>query len=231
LIFPRVLFPCENQGVTNLLPLKWISSSRFGRIEKETWKFHLHFFFSFPCSFFLGVVTPLHLAHPDLLVSSNPLWCFQHLDRVLLVRKIFFRIQVFHRQLLFRHAQTFLQLRYIEYIMHVRQLRRQLQLVCYFTSLFQNLESSNEPRCELASNLETMQTPHRRPLEAHKISHLKAQLSSPMIGVAVLPRLCNSQVLPNHSNLLLGFLQNVGSKHLPFSSLTPKQQSLTPTTI
>jgi hypothetical protein len=104
-------------------------------------------------------------------------------------------------------------------------------LVRYSTSLLQNLEWSNEPRCELASDLEMTQTSHRRHLEVHKISHFKAQLSSPMIDVALLPRLRNSQVLPNHTNLLLGFLQNVGSKHLMFSSLTPKQRSSTPTTI
>jgi hypothetical protein len=134
-------------------------------------------------------------------------------------------------QLLFRHTQTFLQLRYKEYIMHVRQLRRQIQLVSHFTSLLQNREWSNDPRCELASDLERTQTSHRRHLRVHKISHFKAQLSSPMTGLALLPRLRNSQVLPNHTNFLLGFMQNVGSKHLSFSSPTPKQQSLTPTTI
>jgi hypothetical protein len=118
--------------------------------------------------------------------------------------------------------QTFLQLRYMEYIMHVRQLWRKLQLVSHFTSLLQNLEWSNEPRCRLASDLEMMQTSHRRHLEVHKISHFKAQLSSPMITVAHLPRLRNSQVLPYHTNLLLDFLQNVRSEHLPFPSLTLK---------
>jgi hypothetical protein len=76
--------------------------------------------------------------------------------------------------------------------MHVKQLRWQLQLVSYFTSLLQNLEWSNEPRYKLASDLETIQTSHRRHLEVHKTSHFKAQLSSPMIGVALLPRLRNS---------------------------------------
>jgi hypothetical protein len=104
-------------------------------------------------------------------------------------------------------------------------------LVSYFTTLFQSLEWSNEPRCKLASDLEMMQTSQRRHLEVHKISHFKTQLSSPMIGVALLPRLRNSQILPNHTDLLLGFLQNVGSKHLLFSSLTLKQWSSTPTTI
>jgi hypothetical protein len=177
------------------------------------------------------VVALLHLAHPDLLVSSNPLWCFQNLDRVLLVRKILFSIQVFHRQLLFRQTHAFLQLRHMEYVMHIWQLWRQLQLVSYVTSLFQNLEWSKEPRCELASDIEMTQTSYRRHLEVHKISHFKAQLSSPMIDIALLPWLHNSQVLPNHMNLLLYFVQNIRPKHLPFSSLTPKQWSLTPTTI
>jgi hypothetical protein len=100
-------------------------------------------------------MAPLHLAHLNIHVLINSLRCFQDLDRVLLVRKIFFSIQVFHRQFLFRHAQTFLQLRYMEYIIHVRQLRRQQQLVSYFTSLLQNLEWFNEPWCELALDLET----------------------------------------------------------------------------
>jgi hypothetical protein len=40
---------------------------------KETWKLYLQLFFSFPSSFFLGMVTPLHLAHLHSLVSSNSL--------------------------------------------------------------------------------------------------------------------------------------------------------------
>jgi hypothetical protein len=66
--------------------------------------------------------------------------------------------------------------------MHIWQLRWQLQLVSYFTSLFHNLEQPNEPRCELASNLEIAQTSHTWHPEVHKISHFKAQFSPPMIG-------------------------------------------------
>jgi hypothetical protein len=55
----------------------------------------------FPCSFFLGMMAPLHLAILIFLfritLSNNS--------------KIFFSIQVVHGQLLFRHTQTFLQLR------------------------------------------------------------------------------------------------------------------------
>jgi hypothetical protein len=136
-------------------PLKWISSPRFGRIGKETWKFCLQLFFSFPSNFFLGMVVPLHFAHLDLLVLSNSLRCFQNLDRILLIRKIFFRTQVFHEYLLLRHTQIPFQLRNMEHVMHIRQQRWQLQLVSYLSSLLYNLERSNKPRCELASYLET----------------------------------------------------------------------------
>jgi hypothetical protein len=120
------------------------------------------------------MVTPLHLAHLDPLIPCDSLGRLSNLDRVLLVRKIFLSIQVFHRQLLFRYSQTLLQLIYVKYIMHVRQLWRQLQLVGYFTSLLQNLELSNDPRCEIASDLEMTQTPHSSYLEVNKISNFKA---------------------------------------------------------
>jgi hypothetical protein len=64
-------------------------------------------------------------------------------------------IQIFYGYLLFRHMQTFLQLRDMEHVMHIGQLWQQLQLVSYFTSLFQNLKWSNKYWCELASYLET----------------------------------------------------------------------------
>jgi hypothetical protein len=40
---------------------------------KKSWKPCLQLFFSFPTSFFLGMVTPLHLAHLDFLVPRNSL--------------------------------------------------------------------------------------------------------------------------------------------------------------
>jgi hypothetical protein len=52
-----------------------------------------------------------------------------------LIRKVFLDIQIFHGYLLFRHMQSFLQLRDMEYIMHIRQLYQQFQLVSHFTSL------------------------------------------------------------------------------------------------
>jgi hypothetical protein len=80
---------------------------------------------------------------------------------VLLIRKIFLVIQIFHGFLLLRYTQTLLQLRDMKHVMHIRQLWWQLQLVSYFTSLFQDLKWSNESWCELASTHETMQTSHR----------------------------------------------------------------------
>jgi hypothetical protein len=133
------------------------------------------------------MMAPLHFAYLDLLVSRNSFECLQNLDGVLLIRKILFSISVFHGYFLFRHSQTFLQLRHMEHVMHVRQLWWQPQLISYFTSPLQNHERSNEPRCEFASYLESVQTSHRGHLEVNKISNFKVWFSSPMIGVAFLP--------------------------------------------
>jgi hypothetical protein len=131
-------------------------SPRFGWIRKETWKLYLQLFFSLSSRFFFDMVTPLHHEHLDPLVRGKSFGCLQNFNGVLLIREIFFSIQVFCGYLLFSHTQTFLQLRGMEHIMHIRQLQRQPQSVSYFTSLLQNLEWSTEPRCELASYLKTV---------------------------------------------------------------------------
>jgi hypothetical protein len=46
-------------------------------------KLCLQFIISLPCRFFFGVVTPLHLAHLDLLISGDSLKRLQNLDRIL----------------------------------------------------------------------------------------------------------------------------------------------------
>jgi hypothetical protein len=103
--------------------------------------------------------------------------------------------------------------------MHTKQLRRQLQLVSHFTSLLQNFEWPDKPHCELASYLESAQTPHRWYLEVYNISNFKAQFSPPMVGIALLSWLRNSQVLSHHTNLLLGLFNMSGQKtfHSPVS--------------
>jgi hypothetical protein len=166
-------------------PLKWISPSRFRQIGKETWKFYLQLFFSFSSSFFLGMVTPLHLTHYDPLVLGNSLRRLYDLERVLLIGEIFTSIQILHRYLLFRHTQTLLQLRDMKHVVHIRQLWWQLQLIGHSTSLLRNIEQSTEHRCELSSYLEMAQTSHRWHLEVHKISNFKIQLPSRMIGIAL----------------------------------------------
>jgi hypothetical protein len=52
-------------------------------------------------------------------------------------------------------------------------------------------------------------------------------LSSSSVGITLLPRLCYLQILPNHSDILLGFEQNVWTEHLPFAGLVPVQRSST----
>jgi hypothetical protein len=72
--------------------------------------------------------------------------------------------------------------------MHIRQLQWQLQLTTYFTSLLQNLEWCNEPRCEFTTYLEMAQTSHTAnsyPNFFHIAGH---KLSSYLLGSNLLFR-------------------------------------------
>jgi hypothetical protein len=147
-------------GVTNIALLKGISPSRFG-CGKEVWKFCLKFFFSFSGDFFFCTVAPLNLAHSNLLVPCDSFGRLQLLERVLLICKVFARNQIFLWNLFFRYSQTFLQLKYVEYIMYSREMRGQFQLISHFSFLFQDLEWASKSRCKLSYDFKLTESSHR----------------------------------------------------------------------
>jgi hypothetical protein len=73
-------FVMQKVCVTNLPPLKGISPSRFGSIEKNLWVICSEFFFMLPGSFIFGVVTLFHFAHLDDLTASHSLRDIQNFD-------------------------------------------------------------------------------------------------------------------------------------------------------
>jgi hypothetical protein len=65
------IFTCK-KWVLQTYPLKGISPSRFRGTWEQLWVIFSKFFFMLPCSFILGVVTTLDLAHLDNLVLRYP---------------------------------------------------------------------------------------------------------------------------------------------------------------
>jgi hypothetical protein len=68
----------ENQGVTNLPPIGWISPLRLKQIGKDIWELCLQLIFFFPSNLFFSMITPLHLAHPVAIIPGDFFWGIQN---------------------------------------------------------------------------------------------------------------------------------------------------------
>ena len=75
-------------GVTNLPPLKRISSSRFEMILEQIGKFLFKIIFSFPCGFCLCMVTPFYLIEPHCYPSGLSGDYIQYLNQTFLILQI-----------------------------------------------------------------------------------------------------------------------------------------------
>jgi hypothetical protein len=64
-------------------------------------------------------------------------------------------------------------------------------------------------------------------MKISKISNIKNQLTTLRISVALLTRLSGLQTVTNELNLLFGFSNDIGSKHLAFSGFRPIERGTT----
>jgi len=106
----------------NLVPRfgQWISAEKcgtFGRI-KETREVLVEVVFSFPCSFFLSVMTPLNLIHFNYLPSSTSFFPIQDFEGILDIREIWFHQDFLLFNNFSRNSDTLLKLRNMKDVMY-----------------------------------------------------------------------------------------------------------------
>jgi hypothetical protein len=135
------------QGVTNLSPLKESRPRDSGLASKELRIFSHQIIFTLPGFFFLRVVIPSDFAHSDGLPSGDSVCSLKDLRRLLNVGQVLLDFKTFNWQLLFWHSQTFLQLRHMKDIMHIRQIFWQTELLGHFSTPCENLIRTNVARC------------------------------------------------------------------------------------
>ena len=139
----------ENWDVTNIPPLIWTSSSRFGLASKKVWVVLSKIFFSFPSGFFLHMITPLNLTKLDNSTLCDLAGKLENLHWFLLVGQITIQLNRFQwhciSQWYLSHlCVALLQLGNVKYIMNSWQSFRQFQLVSNFSHTFQNFVSCHK---------------------------------------------------------------------------------------
>ena len=135
----------------NLVPRfgQWISAEKcgtFGRI-KETREVLVEVVFSFPCSFFLSVMTPLNLIHFNYLPSSTSFFPIEDFEGILNIREVGFYQDFLLIDDFGQNSDTFLEFGYVENIMDGCESRRKSQSISHWYTFFNDLIWSDIARC------------------------------------------------------------------------------------
>jgi hypothetical protein len=115
--------------------------------------------------------------------------------------------------------QTFLQLRYVEHIVHTCQGWRQLQLVCHSSHFSQDGEWTDVAWCQLALDPESLHTSRRRDMKVHMVAIFKFKRPTSFVGIAFLSSPGSLQVGLDVVDYFLGLGDKVRAKDHPLARL------------
>ena len=110
------------------------------------------------------------------------------------------------------------ELRHMEDITNLGEVRRQLQLICHLSTFGEDRERADVARSQLALDPKSMSAPHWSDtwisLFARSIDHLLVLA----VIIALLTRLSCLQIFMNNTDLFFGVLDNILTKEWSFPS-------------
>src|ERR1041385_7821508 len=173
--------------------------------------------FSFPRSFSLRVVGPLHFQKLNLLTTSDTLCEIKNTNGVLSIRKVILEIERFVVDFADGVLEATPELGHMEYIMYSGKVRGKFKLVGNFSTFSKNAKRSDVTWGQLAFDTETLGSLQRSNPKVSLLIQIVALLPMMTIRVAFLTRLGCFQFLTNNANLLFCILNHVRSKELSFT--------------
>src|SRR4051812_39775109 len=183
--------------------------------------------FSLPFGLLLRVMCPLHLQKLDGLVASLALGRVKNTDWTLRVRKIRTQLNLAQVNSLLWLLETLLQLGHVEHIMHHVQTVGKLKAERERSSSLKNAERTNEPGSQLSFDPKAVSSPKWRHFEVCQVTNFEINTTVLLIIIGLLPRLCCLEVLSDHIDPVLSFLEGIWTEQLPFSCFGPIQRSPT----
>src|SRR3954467_6945108 len=164
---------------------------------------------------------PLHLQELDGLVASLVLRRVKNTDWTLRVRKIRTQLDLAQVHCLLWLLETLLQLGHVEHIMHHSQDVWKLKAERERSPSLKNEERSNEPWSQLSFDPKAVSAPKWRHFEVCQITNFEVNTTVLLIIIGLLPRLCCLEVLSDHFDSVLSFLDDIWTEQLPFSCFGP----------
>src|SRR4051812_31156538 len=162
--------------------------------------------FTFPSGFIFRMIRPLNFEELYGLVAGSTFRLVENAARMFLISQVL--LQLNHIMLHFsnRVFEAASELRHVEDIVDLREVRRQFQTVCHWSTPGKNTERANVAGNKLAFDSETMSAPHGSDTEVSVFTMLILHFPVFAIIVALLTRLSGLQMFTNDVNLIFSSL-------------------------
>ena len=175
-----------------------------------------------PSSFSVGMVRPLNFQKFDRLVASFALDFFKNGNGMLMIRQIFLELNLFEVYSALRRLKALAKLWHVKHVVHVCEVRRNLELIGEIASFSNDLERTHVCRGKLPFDTEAMSTFHWRDAEVDMVSDLESQITMLTI-IVTLWRYCAALRL---SRMTLHISSASVIKSLPRSWRSPVSNQL-----
>src|SRR3954464_6549605 len=136
----------DTEGVTNLPHYKNSRLENLRGSGKKIGVFFTKTIFAFPSGFIFRMILPLNFEELDGLVAGSVFRLIENAARMFLISQVLLQLN----HIMFHFTDGVLEaaseLRHVEYIVDLREVRRQFQSVCHWSTPRKNTERANVAR-------------------------------------------------------------------------------------
>src|SRR3954464_9163011 len=208
----------DSEGVTNLPHYKNSRPANLGGRGENIRVFIAEAIFAFPGGFIFRMIRPLNFEKLGRLVAGFAFRLIKNAARVFFISQVLLQLN----HIMFQFADGVLEatseLRHVEDIVDLREIRRQFQSVCHWSTPGENTEWANVARSSLAFDFETMSASHGSDTKVSIFTRLIDHFLVLAIRIALLTRLSGLQMFTNNANMIFSMLDKVRTNECTFPS-------------
>src|SRR3954466_6266186 len=134
------------EGVTNLPHYRNSRPENLSGSEEKIGVFIAKTIFAFPSGFIFRMIRPLNLEELDRLVAGSTFRLIKDAARMFLISQVLLQLNHIMFHFSNRVLEAASELRHVEDIVDLREVRRQFQLVCHWSNPGKDTERANVAR-------------------------------------------------------------------------------------
>src|ERR1043165_811027 len=164
------------------------------------------------------MIRPLDLEALDGLVAGLTLRLVEDAARMFFISQVLLHLDHIMLHFADRVLEASTELRHVEHVVDLGEVRRQFKTVCHGSTPGKNTERANVARSHLALDTEAMSAPHGSDTKVSVFTRLILHFPVFPVIVALLMGLSGLQVSRNDVNLIFSLLNNIRANECTFPS-------------